>query len=319
MIQIKNYFLKQKIMTKVLISLLPILIFSIYLFGWRVLTVLAVVTAAGILSEYGMMWLINGSKAKVSEALFVTCLLFTLTLPPTVPYWIAVVGIVFGIVFGKGVFGGFGKNIFNPALVGRSLIFISFPAYMTISWTEPFQGFPGGFAQFIRGYETDAVSAATPIGIIASGETVPWLDLISGRVAGSLGETSAILILAAAVYLLVTKTASWRIMLSCMISFSVFSLILFLTSQTPANPLYSLLSGSFLFAAVFMATDPISGPKQDFSRYIYGALIGLLVVVIRNYSLFAEGTTFAVLIANAFVPLLDRHVRTWKARKQVST
>jgi len=122
MSKLKDYFLKQKMMTRVLISLLPILLLSIYLFGLRTLALLAVVTITGILCEYGIMRLINGPKAKVSEAVLVTCLLFTLTLPPSVPYWVAMVGIAFGVVFGKCVFGGFGKNIFNPALVGRCLL-----------------------------------------------------------------------------------------------------------------------------------------------------------------------------------------------------
>ena len=127
MIQIGNAFMKQKIMTRVLISLIPILLFSLYLFGLRTLVLLAVVTITGILCEYGIMRLINGEKAKVSEAVLVSCALFTLTLPPATPYWVAAVGIAFGIVFGKCVFGGFGRNIFNPALVGRCLIYVSFP------------------------------------------------------------------------------------------------------------------------------------------------------------------------------------------------
>ena len=142
MIKFKNYFLKQKIMTRVLISLLPVLLASVYLFGLRTLALLCVVTITGIVSEYAIMRLIDGKKAKVSQALLVTCLLFTLTLPPSVPFWIAAVGIAFGVVFGKCVFGGFGRNIFNPALVGRCLIYVSFPAYMTVSWAQPFSSFP---------------------------------------------------------------------------------------------------------------------------------------------------------------------------------
>jgi Na+-transporting NADH:ubiquinone oxidoreductase subunit B len=317
MIKIKDLFLKQKMMTRVLISLLPLLLFSIYLFGLRVLVLLAVVTVTGLLCEYGVMRLINGSKTKVSEALLVTCLLFTLSLPPATPYWVAIIGIAFGVVFGKCVFGGFGKNIFNPALVGRCLIYVSFPAHMTISWSEPFSGFPGGLARFSGG--ADVMTMATPmLQMNKEGVTTDYLDLFLGTVAGSLGETSALLIVLAAIYLIVTKTASWKIIASTAVSFLALNLILYYSGVIQTDPLFSLLSGGFLFAAVFMATDPISSPKQDTSRIIYGVLIGLIAVVIRSFSLFTEGIMFAILIVNAFVPLIERNVKSFKNRKKVT-
>jgi Na+-transporting NADH:ubiquinone oxidoreductase subunit B len=317
MIKIKDLFLKQKMMTRVLISLLPLLLFSIYLFGLRVLVLLAVVTVTGLLCEYGVMRLINGSKTKVSEALLVTCLLFTLSLPPATPYWVAIIGIAFGVVFGKCVFGGFGKNIFNPALVGRCLIYVSFPAHMTISWSEPFSGFPGGLARFSGG--ADVMTMATPmLQMNKEGVTTDYLDLFLGTVAGSLGETSALLIVLAAIYLIVTKTASWKIIASTAVSFLALNLILYYSGVIQTDPLFSLLSGGFLFAAVFMATDPISSPKQDTSRIIYGVLIGLIAVVIRSFSLFTEGIMFAILIVNSFVPLIERNVKSFKNRKKVT-
>ena len=321
MIKIKNYFLKQKIMTRVLISLLPVLLASVYFFGLRTLVLLAIVTITGIISEYSIMRLIDGSKAKVSQALLVTCLLFTLTLPPNVPFWIAAVGIAFGVIFGKCVFGGFGRNIFNPALVGRSLIYVSFPAHMTISWVQPFSGFPGGFINWSGG--VDAMTSATPmISLNKGGVITDHLHLFLGNISGSLGETSALLILVAAVYLIVTKTASWKIIASCLVSFAIFGSILYLTGVVAADPLFSILSGGFLFAAVFMATDPISAPKQEASKYIYGALIGIVAMVIRAFSIFTEGIMFAILIVNAFVPLIDRNIKIIndkrKARKKAA-
>ncbi len=322
MINIKNYFLKQKMMTRVLISLLPVLLASVYFFGLRTLVLLSVVTITGIICEYGIMRLIDGSKAKVSEALFVTCLLFTLTLPPTVPFWIAAVGIAFGVVFGKCVFGGFGRNIFNPALVGRCLIYVSFPAYMTIAWAEPFSGFPGGLIRWSGG--VDAMTSATPmISLNKEGTMTDHLRLFLGNISGSLGETCALIILVAAVYLIVTKTASWKIIVSCLASFAVLGSILYLTGVIAADPLFSILSGGFLFAAVFMATDPISAPKQEASKYIYGALIGVVAMIIRAFSIFTEGIMFAILIVNAFVPLIDRNIKILndrrKAGKKVTT
>lgn len=315
MIEIKNYFLKQKMMTRVLISLLPVLLASVYFFGLRTLVLLSVVTITGIVSEYGIMRLINGEKAKVSEALFVTCLLFTLTLPPSVPFWIAAVGIAFGVVFGKCVFGGFGRNIFNPALVGRCLIYVSFPAYMTITWAQPYSGFPGGFINWSSG--VDAMTSATPmISLNKEGIITDHLHLFLGNISGSLGETSALIILVAAVYLIVTKTASWKIIVSCMASFVIFSSILYLTGVIAADPLFSILSGGFLFAAVFMATDPVSAPKQETSKYIYGALIGVVAMVIRAFSIFTEGVMFAILIVNTFVPLIDRNIKILNDRRK---
>lgn len=317
MSKLKDYFLKQKMMTRVLISLLPILLLSIYLFGLRTLALLAVVTITGILCEYGIMRLINGPKAKVSEAVLVTCLLFTLTLPPSVPYWVAMVGIAFGVVFGKCVFGGFGKNIFNPALVGRCLIYVSFPAHMTVAWSKPFSDFPGGLIKWSGG--ADALTSATPmLTFNKEGILTDYLRLFWGNIAGSLGETSALLIIAAAIYLIVTKTASWKIIVSTIGSFAVLGSILYFTGVIQTDPLFSVLSGGFLFAAVFMATDPISAPKQEVSKIIYGILIGVIALIIRSFSLFTEGIMFAVLIVNAFVPLIERNVNAYKSRKKVT-
>lgn len=313
---LKALFLKQKVMRKVVISLVPIVALSTYLFGLRVIILLSVVTAAGILSEYAIMRYINGSSVKVSEAVLVTCFLYALTLPPGIPYWVAVVGIVFGVVFGKGVFGGFGKNIFNPALVGRCFIYVSFPTYMTIKWVNPFNSFPGGFLKYDGG--VDALTSATPIILFnKTGETVEYLRLLLGNVSGSLGETSALLIIAVGIYLALTRTASWKIMVSCVGSFLAISTLFYFTGVVKADPIFSILTGGFLFAVVFMATDPISAPSNDRSKVIYGIIIGLIAFTIRSFSLFAEGIMFAILIANTFAPLIDRHVKEFMAKGKV--
>ena len=315
MIKLKDYFLKQKMMTRVLISLTPILLASVYFYGLRTLVLLLVVTITGILSEYGIMRLINGEKAKVSEAVFVSCLLFTLTLPPSTPLWIAAVGIAFGVVFGKCVFGGFGRNIFNPALVARCFIYVSFPTYMTITWAKPFSGLPGGLLRWSGG--VDAVTSSTPMILLnKEGLVTDYLRMFLGNISGSLGETSALLILVAAIYLIVTKTASWKIIVSSLASFTIFGTILYLTGVIQADPLFSLLSGGIMFAAVFMATDPVSAPRQESSKYIYGALIGIIAMIIRAFSLFTEGVMFAILIANAFVPLIDRNIKSLSDKRK---
>ena len=312
-VDLKTKFLKQKMMRKVIYSLIPVVFYSVYLFGLRILALLAVVVICGVISEYLIMRNINGEKAKVSEAVLVSCILFTLTLPPSVPFWVAGVGIIFGVVFGKGVFGGFGRNIFNPALVGRCFIYISFPAFMTVTWTQPFTGFPGGLIKYFNA--VDAATSATPlITFNKTGEIAGYWKMIYGGTAGSLGETAALLILAAAVYLVITKTASWKIMVSCLVGFGVLNTILYFTGVTAADPLFSILAGGFVFGMVFMATDPISAPKTDTARIIYGLSIGIITAVIRIFALFAEGMMFAILIANMFVPLLERSLKDFKTR-----
>ena len=212
---IASWFMRQKLMRKVLLSLVPIIIFSVYLFGLRVLALLAAVSLAGILTEYLILRTIHGKASRVSEAVLVSAWLFTLTLPPQTPFWTAILGIVFGVLFGKGVYGGFGKNIFNPALLGRCFVYISFPAYLTANWKQPFTGFPGGSSSM-----QPRSHRATPIAAFAKfGEAVDLHKLFFGGVSGSLGETSVLLILAAAVYLILTKSASWKIMVALQLDF----------------------------------------------------------------------------------------------------
>lgn len=318
MVKLSLYFQKQKLMTRVWVSLLPLLLFSIYLFGFRTLFLLAVVLVTGIACEYAFMRLVTSDKTKVSEAVLVSCLLFTLSLPPATPYWVAMVGIAFGIIFGKAAFGGFGKNIFNPALVGRCMIYIAFPAYMTVNWSRPFTGFPGGLIQYSGG--VDVMTMATPIlDLNNEGIRAPTLDLFTGFIPGSLGETSALLILLAAIYLLVTKTASWKIMVGTAASFLLGGTILYATGVVEADPVFMLLSGGFLYGTVFMTTDPVSAPSHETAKWLYGILIGLSTLVIRSFSLFTEGIMFAILIANSFAPLIDRQVKLMSSKKKVTT
>lgn len=311
---ISKYFSKQKMMRTVVISLLPLLISATYFFGWRVLLLLAVVTFFGVATEY---FFEKKYKKKVSEAIIVTCILYTMTLPPTTPFWIAVVGIIFGVVFGKEVFGGFGKNVFNPALVARAFVYVSFPNQLTIHWVKAATGFPGGFGTYItEGIEM--VSQATPLLLFRdNGGMVSSMNLIIGNVAGSIGETSAILILLAGAYLIYKKVASWHTMAGCFVGFVGLSTILyFLGFNEVANPFYGMIAGGFLFGTIFMATDPVSSPKTKEGRWIYGIIIGVVTVIIRGFALFAGGVMFAILIGNTFAPLIDEGVNSYKKRKK---
>ncbi len=299
-------FTKQKMMRTVLLSLIPIGLMAVYLFGWRPVLTGLVVTVAGIAAEYLVMRSIQKEKTKVSEAVLVSCVLFTLTLPPHTPVWVAVIGIVFGIVFGKAAFGGFGRNVFNPALVGRCFVYIAFPTQMTMQWAVPYGGFPGGFAHWLPKALADTATGATPILALERGGGVAPLDqLFLGTVSGSMGETSALLILLCGAFLLYKKVASWQIMLSTTVSGLALAAILYWTGVSVAPPLFSILAGGYLFGAVFMATDPVSAPKAKQVQWLYGTLIGLITVIIRTFSLFTEGMMFAILIVNALTPLME--------------
>lgn len=310
--QLGALFLRQGIMRRVLISLVPIILFAVYSFGLRILLILAVVTVAGVLTEYLILrFMMRGAKFKIPEAIWVSCVLFALILPPTVPLWIGILGIVFGVLFGKGVFGGFGKNVFNPALVGRCFVFISFPNAMALSWAKPFGGFPGGFLRYSPGI--DAVSAATPL--VEPGTDL--LRLFFGQISGSSGEINTLLIIIAAVYLVLTKTASLRIMLSSTAAFLGLATALYSFGVIAATPLVSLLTGGFLFAAVFMATDPITAPRDKLAQILYGVLIGLLAITIRTFSAFREGAMFAILLANTVGPLIEMKVKQSVMQRRV--
>lgn len=289
---------------RVLYALTPLVLVSIWLFGWRSLLLLAVVTAAAYVTE--LVFVRAYYREPVTSAVFVTAFLFSLSLPPTVPIWIALVGIVFGVAIGKMAFGGFGRNVFNPALTGRAFIYISFGTYMTASWVGPFSGFPGGFAGFLP----DATTAATPL----AGGAATLLARLFGTISGSLGETSAILIILGGIYIIWKKAANYRIAVSGVIGFLVFQTVLWAAGASDAlDPLAAITSGSFLYGIFYMATDPVSAPKTDTVRWIYGAFVGVLTVLIRTFSIWHEGVMFAILLGNMFNPILDYYVKQRKA------
>ena len=302
----KKLFLKQVMMNRVLYALIPISLMAVYLYGFRVLGVIAVSNLAAFLTEY--LFARQKKVPKVSMAVFVTGSLIALTLPPTIPMWIAAVGSAFGVMFGKMVFGGFGMNVFNPAIVGRTFIYISFPKYMTVQWLKPFDGFPGGFLHWMK---PENITAASPIITFRDTGVTESLTKISlGTIPGCIGETSAVLILLAAVYLIATKTAKWQPMLACLIGFAVSTVIFY-----GKSPLFFMLSGGFMFGTVFMVTDPVSMPKNKKAVWIYGILVGFLTVFIRRFSLFAEGFMFALLLANVTMPIVE-YALSYKPKKK---
>lgn len=314
-LSLKNIqFMKQMMMRKVVYALIPLVLAGVYFFGLRVLVLLAVVNVFGIATEWVF---VRKTTKKVTEAVIVTNILFTLTLPPSTPYWIAIIGIIFGVLFGKMVFGGFGKNPFNPALVGRAFIYVNFPEFMTMNWTRPVEGVLGGFTTYL-GESIDAITQSTPMLIFrASGDKLPINELLLGNTAGSIGETSAILVILAGIYLIYTKTAAKETIFSVLTGFVLMSgFFYFAGYEQVLDPLYGLLAGGILFGAVFMATDPISSPKTFEGRIIYGLIIGVITVIIRGFALFAGGVMFAILIGNTFAPIIDEGVNAVKASRK---
>jgi Na+-transporting NADH:ubiquinone oxidoreductase subunit B len=303
-------------MKRVLYGLTPAVIASIYLFGWRSLVILAVVNAAGFLTEFLFL---RPRKEPVTSAVFVSNFILTLALPPTTPYWMAALGAVVAILFGKMAFGGFGRNVFNPAMVGRAFLYVSFGGQMTASWANPFTGFPGGFAHY-QAAAADIIGQATPLSRMAEGAGVSLLRLVLGNIAGSLGETSAVLLLLGGLYIVLKKTASWQIVAGGFAGFLVSQTVFWITGLSPAgNPLFALFAGSFIFGVFFVITEPVSASQTTGEgRWIYGIFFGIMVVVIRTFSAWPEAVMFATLLANMFAPLLDYLIRQRKRSRSAA-
>lgn len=257
---------------------------------------------------------------EVNEGFFVTSVLFALTLPPSIPLWQVALGISFGVVVAKEVFGGTGKNFLNPALAGRAFLYFAYPAAISgdTVWTA-----------------VDGFSGATPLGLAATGVTanqfvdayghaISWGGAFLGHMQGSIGEGSKLAILIGMVGLLWTKIASWRVIAGCVIGLLVTA-FLFNFFGNPANPMttlaphWHLVLGGFLFGAVFMATDPVSAAHTNTGRWLYGLLIGAMTVIIRVLNpAFPEGIMLAILFANLFAPLFDYFVVQANIKRQTA-
>lgn len=272
------------IMVAVLISLIPVLAAAVYFFGFSAIRLVLLGGAAAVATEAVFQKLRNKPITVWDGSALVTGVLLALTVPPTLPSWMIIVGSVVAIVIGKQVFGGLGHNIFNPALVGRAFLTASFVGSMT-AWTGPF----------------DTITRATPLVVGAARVRLP--DLFFGSVAGSLGETSALAILLGGIYLF------YRGILDHRITLGVLSAVIVMSFLTGANPVYEILSGSVLFGAVFMATDMVTSPYTPRGRWIFGVGVGLIIMLIRTWGSMPEGVTYAILLMNAATPLINRWTR----------
>ena len=301
----------KRYMSVVMGAAAPTVLASIYLFGWRSLALVVFCYGFGIVIEM-LFAAVKGEE--VTEGMFVTCILYPMTLPPTIPFWMAGVGLAAGLIFGKEVFGGTGRNIFNPAIVGRVFIAVTFPVHMASRWVTPYRGFPGGFAHWVKAF--DATTSATPLIDFKNGTPARLVDMFIGTTSGSLGETSALLIIVCGMFLLFTRVANWRLTFSTIISAMILAAIMHAANpESFASPLYHLAGGGLLFGAFFMVTDPVSSPLTTYGKWIYGAGIGAVTVLIRNMSGYPEGMMFAILLMNMFAPIIDHAVLSLKYRK----
>jgi Na+-transporting NADH:ubiquinone oxidoreductase subunit B/electron transport complex protein RnfD len=289
-IEIKRY------MSVVILALMPSTISAIYFFGLHAVLMIVTSYAVGGLIEV-LFALIR--KKEIEEGFLVTGLIFPLILPPTTPLWVVAVGIGVGTFFGKEVFGGTGKNIFNVALVGRLFITIAFPGIMSAQWMIPF---------------TDAITSATPLSVYRGTQVAaPYMDLLLGRVAGSIGELFRLGVIAGGIFLTFTKVSSWRISLTYLATVFVLAAVgNWLAPDVVAPPVFQLLAGSVLFGAFYMATDPVTSPATKSGKVAFGVGCGLVTIVIRTFSGFTEGVMFSIVFMNAFAPLIDTIVLNLK-------
>jgi len=298
-----KFFQKNKKIRIVISCLILITILSTYFYGYRVLLLLGLNLFLAAMTEFLFS---RKTKLKVPESVLVTAMLYTLTLPPKIPFELSATGIVFGVFFGKCIFGGYGYNIFNPALVGRVFLHISFTKYMTVMWTKPISGGLAGFTEYL-GKPISAVSSATPmLAFRWTGAETDLIKLFLGNITGSLGETSALLLILLGLFLMYKKIISKAVVFSILGSFATISTIAyFIDGKTFMNPVSSLLTGGLLLGTLFMATEPITAPKTLGGKIVIGILVGLITFTLRYYSLFTGGMMFAILIGNMFTPILD--------------
>ncbi|MDR2965528.1 MAG: RnfABCDGE type electron transport complex subunit D [Treponema sp.] len=310
------------LMFNMLLALSPVTVFCVAIFGLPALLNIIVAVVSAVAGESLFRLVIRQPVRAKDLSAGVTGLLLALTIPPTTPLWMTALGSLFAVIVGKEFFGGLGANVFNPALVGRTFMLMSFPAALT-TWRLPVLS---GSA-----FAADIVTGATPLGITKIGADISAIGFGSywetirtmffGFHAGSMGETSILIILAALLFLLVTKTIDWRTPL-CMIIAGFLAALAFW--QSPSFAFYSILAGGFMFGAVFMITDPVTAPVTGLGKIIFGCGVGIIAMLIRKFGVYPEGVCFSILIMNSTVRFLNQliskkygYVKPVKIKKSV--
>ena len=281
----------QRIMQEVCLALLPAGIAGVIIFGWSALMLICVSVATCVLSEFVWEKLTKRTVTIGDWSAVVTGLLLAYNLPANAPWWLAVVGGVIAIVLVKQMFGGIGSNFMNPALAGRCFLLISFTSLMT-------------------NFNCDAYTGATPLASLKAGESVNVLNMILGRTAGTIGETSVIAIVLGACVLIVAGVIDLRVPGSYIASFAVFVLLFAALSGIAISPAYlsaQLAGGGLMLGAFFMATDYVTRPVTKKGQYIYGVILGFLTAIFRIFGARAEGVSYAIILGNLLVPLIERY------------
>lgn len=311
-------------MYDVIIALVPAFGVSIYYFGFGALWGTLTSIIACVLFEWLISRFLLGRKeiTILDGSAILTGLLLALNLPSTLPLWIVIIGALVAIGIGKMSFGGLGNNIFNPAIVGRVMLLISFPVQMT-SYPRPFEDeIVSAGAEAVSGASAlvDATSGATPLAIAkgivkgAEGFTMDKLpeltDNLLGMVGGSLGEVSALALLVGFVYLLLRKVISWHIPVAIIGTVAIFAGIMNgVNPDVYADPLFHILSGGLLLGAIYMATDYVTSPMSKSGMLLYGVMIGIITMLIRLFGSYPEGMSFAILFMNGIVPIINRYMQ----------
>ncbi len=312
-----------EIMMTVVYTLIPVVLVAIYYFGLGAL----LVTLTAVFSCMFTEWLFNKPEERFKSLKdgsgLVTGLLLALTLPPGFPLWMVFVGGFVAIGMGKAMWGGLGQNVFNPALLGRAFLQAAFPTAIT-TWSPPdgrYFGLRGTNAAipFFQGDNIDAATGATPLSQMKFDHLpTDTLDLLLGSTGGSLGETCAIILILAGIYLLAKKIINWRIPLSIILAVSIISGVFYLIdSEIYPSPVFMILSGGLLLGTVYMATDLVTSPLTPKGTWVFGIGIGILIVLIRNWGGLPEGVMYAILLMNAATPLINRFtkIRTYGHKK----
>ena len=290
----------RSIMLDVVIALIPAMIAAVYFFGLRALMVMAVSVAASVVFEWLYRKILKKDCTVGDCSAIVTGILLALVCPATIPYWTIIIGDFFAIVVVKQLFGGIGCNFLNPALAGRAFLF-SYPVLMS-TWTKV------GANLSVFGSNVDAVTAATPMSYLHQG-LLPkdgLMDVFIGSVGGSMGETSALLLLVGFIYLLVRKVISARIPLAYIATVAVWAFLFPQGNDRVVWMGYQVLSGGLMLGAIFMATDYATSPVTKWGQVIYGVGCGIITMAIRYFGAYAEGVSYAILIMNVTVFLLDK-------------
>ncbi|MBK8515611.1 MAG: RnfABCDGE type electron transport complex subunit D [Saprospiraceae bacterium] len=304
------------IMKHVVLALLPAVAFGVYTFGINALLVLLTTTLSAVFTEHALCKLSKKESTISDYSAVITGLLLGMTLPPNFPLWMAFLGSVIAIALGKFIFGGLGYNVFNPALVGRAVLQAAFPVAIT-TWFPVFA--PDRFNMVSSSAITfpfmepggDAMSGATPLSAFKFDHVgTHTYDLVMGFCSGSAGETSGLFLILGGIYLALRKMLNWRIPVSIFATVLVFSGIMYFIDPTHyPSPFFTLFSGGLMLGAIFMATDMVASPITSLGVWIYGSIIGVLVVTIRLWGGLPEGVMYAILLANAISPHIDNMIK----------